>query len=35
MLAIDDEKLPPPTPANAAPINSVVSETPGFKMMAM
>src|ERR687890_230566 len=29
MLAIEDAKLPPPTPATAARINSVAYETPG------
>ncbi len=30
MLAIDDEKLPPPTPATAATMSSVLNSTPGF-----
>src|SRR3954447_26999974 len=29
MFAIDDEKLPPPTPATAATINNVLNATPG------
>src|SRR5438552_15633062 len=29
MLAIDDEKLPPPTPAIAATISIVLNDTPG------
>lgn len=29
MFAIDEAKLPPPTPASAVTISSVVSETPG------
>src|SRR5215207_3730916 len=35
MLAIDEEKLPPPTPAIAATMTSVVSETPGFSTNAV
>src|SRR3954454_4109010 len=30
MLAIDEAKLPPPTPASAATISRVLNETPGF-----
>ena len=35
MLVIDDAKLPPPTPAVAAAISSIVNDTPGFRMIAM
>ena len=31
MFAIDDEKLPPPTPATAATISSVLNSTPGSR----
>src|SRR4051812_37700476 len=31
MLAIDEAKLPPPTPASAATTSSVPSDTPGFR----
>ena len=31
MFVIDEAKLPPPTPANAATISSVVYETPGLQ----
>src|SRR4051794_8654206 len=34
MLAIDEAKLPPPTPASAATTSNVLSETPGFSTTA-
>ena len=34
MFAIEEAKLPPPTPANVATISSVVNETPGSRKIA-
>src|SRR5258706_10777284 len=33
MFAIDEAKLPPPTPATAAAMSRVAKETPGLRMM--
>ena len=35
MFAIDDAKLPPPTPASAAAMSRVVYVTPGFSTTAV
>jgi hypothetical protein len=35
MFAIEDAKLPPPTPATAAMTSMVVKDTPGFSRTAM
>src|SRR5882724_2705938 len=34
MFAIDDEKLPPPTPAVAATTSSIENDTPGWRTVA-